>query len=76
MDRVSAFIRTSDHPRGPILLHLGWTPEGTNPWITLKDEDAEAVVRWLVAWDLADVVQPASRSTCSSTGEAVPAETR
>jgi hypothetical protein len=38
---------------GPILLYLGWTPEGKNPWITLKDEDAEAVIRWLAARDLA-----------------------
>jgi hypothetical protein len=62
MDRVSAFIRMADHPRSPILLYLGWTPEGKNPWITLKDEDAEAVVRWLVARDLADVGQTAERA--------------
>jgi hypothetical protein len=76
MDRVSAFIRTADHPRSPLLLYLGWTPEGKNPWITLRDEDAEAVVRWLVARNLVDVVQPAGRSACSSTAVAVSAETR
>jgi hypothetical protein len=76
MDRVSAFIRTADHPRSPILLYLGWTPESKNPWITLKDNDAETVVGWLVARDLADSAQTAERATGSSPGVAVTAETR
>jgi hypothetical protein len=75
MDRVSAFIRTADHPRSPLLLYLGWTPEGKNPWITLKDEDAEAVVRWLVARDLADGGQTAERAARFSTSVTVPVET-
>jgi hypothetical protein len=76
MDQVAAFIRTADHPRSPILLYLGWTPEGKNPWITLTDEDAEAVVRWLMARDLADNGQTSERAPRFSPGVDVPVETR
>jgi hypothetical protein len=56
MDRVTDFIQATPGPKGPILLYLGWTPEGKNPWITLREEDAEAVFQWLVAPGLVDPV--------------------
>jgi hypothetical protein len=48
MSQVTAFIW-----QGTLVMpYIGWTPEGTTPWLTLQGEHARRVIHWLAMREL------------------------
>jgi hypothetical protein len=48
MAMVTAFIQQGD----AVLLYIGWTPEGKDPWLTLRGQNARRVLHWLARHEL------------------------